>query len=243
MKDWKAAIISGACLVAVAVIVCLTFFNRAKADDVVNVTGLGTMDFASDHVTWRARFAERDMSLTKAYDRLNESKKKVLVFMQEAGIVPAELSMAPVATRKLYSETRNSDGRLVNEVFSGYELTQGFTVDSNQVDKVEKVSRDITGLIRQGLSIESENPDFFYTALADLKLKLIALATQDARVRARAVADNSGAKLGKLRYANMGVFQIIGFNSSPEASWEGSFDTKSKMKTASITVRAQFEAK
>lgn len=243
MKDWKAAIVFGLCLVGVAAIACLTFFNRAKADDVVNVTGLGTMDFASDHVAWKARFAERDLSLTKAYDRLNASKRKVLAFMQDAGVVPAELSMAPVATRTLYDEVRNSDGRMVKQTFAGYELTQEFTVDSGQVDKVERVSRDITALIRQGLSIESESPDYFYAALADLKLKLIALATQDARVRAQAIADNSGAKLGKLRYANMGVFQIIGLNSSPEASWEGSFDTKSKMKTATITVRAQFEVK
>jgi uncharacterized protein len=243
MRDWKAAVILGAAAIAVAVILCLTFFNRAKADDVVNVTGLGTMDFASDRAAWKASFSERDTGLAKAYDKLNASKTKVLLFLNAAGVSASELTMEPVAIQKLYEETHSDEGRLVSQRFSGYQLTQEFALDSADVDKVEKVSREITGLIKQGLAIESESPDYFYAALADLKLKLIALATQDARVRAQAIADNSGASLGKLRYANMGVFQIIGLNSSPEASWEGSFDTKSKMKTATITVRAQFEVK
>lgn len=243
MKDWKAALIVAVAIVAAAGIACLTFFNRAKADDVVSVTGLGTYDFASDRVNWRARFSERDADLSRAYAKLSASKLRVLSYLKDAGLKPEELSMAPVRIEKLYRETRNENGALVSSVLSGYELTQAFSVDSAEVDKVERISREATSLIKAGLMIESENPDFFYSALKDLKLQLIALATQDARVRAQAIADNSGAKLGKLRYANMGVFQIIGLNSSPEASWEGSFDTKSKLKTASITVRAQFEAR
>jgi hypothetical protein len=38
------------------------------------------------------------------------------------------------------------------------------------------------------------------------------------------------------------VFQIIGANDSPESSsWEGSFDTKSRLKTATVTIHAFYE--
>ncbi len=243
MKDWKAAIIYSLGIVLAAGIVCLTFFNRGKADDVINVTGLGRMDFSSDQIVWEAEFSEEDLDLGRAYDKLNVSKAKVLVYLKDNGVSQPELKMEPISISKLYRQQRNSDGDIVAEIFAGHRLTQEFSLDSTDVDKVEKISREISSLIKQGVAIESSSPDYFYTALSDLKLQLIALATQDAKVRAKAIALNSGAGLGKLRYANMGVFQIIGLNESPEASWEGSFDTKSKLKTASITVRAQFESK
>jgi len=39
----------------------------------------------------------------------------------------------------------------------------------------------------------------------------------------------------------MGVFQITGTNSAEDYSWGGSFNTDSKYKTASITVRLVYE--
>ena len=41
----------------------------------------------------------------------------------------------------------------------------------------------------------------------------------------------------------MGVFQIVGLNSDEDYSWGGSFNTSSKMKTASITVSATYSIK
>jgi hypothetical protein len=243
MKDWKAAIIYSIAIVSVAFIAALTFFNRSKADDAIAVTGMGRMDFASDHITWTAAFSEQATALPKAYEKIEASRLKVLAFLREAGIKQSELTMASVSIDKLWTDVRNSEGNVVGRVFAGYELSQPFTVDSSEVEKVERASRDVTSLLKDGLELSSDSPDYFYTALADLKLQLIALATQDAQSRATQIASNSGATLGKLRYASLGVFQIIGLNASPEASWEGAFDTKSKMKTATITIRAQYEAK
>jgi hypothetical protein len=39
----------------------------------------------------------------------------------------------------------------------------------------------------------------------------------------------------------MGVFQIVAQNSSEEYSWGGSFNTTSKRKTATITVKLDYE--
>ena len=47
--------------------------------------------------------------------------------------------------------------------------------------------------------------------------------------------------LGVSIKANMGVFQITAENSSDEYSWGGSFNTSSKRKTASITMRLNYE--
>ena len=47
------------------------------------------------------------------------------------------------------------------------------------------------------------------------------------------------SKLGKMKKAVMGVFQITGKNSSEEYSYGGSYNTSEKNKTASITIRME----
>ena len=66
---------------------------------------------------------------------------------------------------------------------------------------------------------------------------MISKATEDARLRAEKIAEFSGGKLGELESAKMGVFQITGQNSNENYSWGGTFNTSSKEKTASITMK------
>jgi hypothetical protein len=98
-------------------------------------------------------------------------------------------------------------------------------------------------IVDMGIEFYSAPPEYFYTKLAELKIKMIASATQDGLLRATTIAKNSGSTLGKLRYANMGVFQITAQNSPEEYSWGGAFNTGSRMKTASITMKLQYQIK
>ena len=79
--------------------------------------------------------------------------------------------------------------------------------------------------------------------MAELKLEMIAEATKDAKARAEKIAENAGAKLGKLKKSDMGVFQIIAQNSSEDFSWGGSFNTNSKKKEANITMKLVYQIK
>ncbi|TAE51133.1 MAG: SIMPL domain-containing protein, partial [Bacteroidetes bacterium] len=70
---------------------------------------------------------------------------------------------------------------------------------------------------------------------------MIAEATHDGYVRAGKIAENSGSRLGSLKSADMGVFQITAQNSSEDYSWGGAFNTSAKRKTANITMRLEYE--
>jgi hypothetical protein len=109
------------------------------------------------------------------------------------------------------------------------------------VDKVENISRQVSELINSGIEFYSNSPEYYYTKLAELKIEMIAAATKDANIRAKKIAENAGSKVGRLKNADMGVFQIVAQNSSEEYSWGGSFNTASKRKTATITVKLQYE--
>ena len=110
------------------------------------------------------------------------------------------------------------------------------------MDKVEAISRQVTELINSGIEFYSSSPEYYYTKLAELKIEMIAEATKDANTRAKKIAENAGSDIGALKNASMGVFQIVAQNSAEEYSWGGSFNTASKRKTASITVKLEYEA-
>ena len=77
-------------------------------------------------------------------------------------------------------------------------------ITSGEVGHVADVSRKITSLIEQGITIESTAPKYLYTKMADLKITMLAEATKDASARWRQIASNSGAKLGSIRDAHGG---------------------------------------
>jgi len=70
---------------------------------------------------------------------------------------------------------------------------------------------------------------------------MLAEASKDALLRAQTMAQNGDAKLGRMVGSTMGVFQIVAQNSSEDYSWGGSFNTSSKNKTASVTVKVQYK--
>jgi hypothetical protein len=69
---------------------------------------------------------------------------------------------------------------------------------------------------------------------------MLAEATKDATARARQIADNSGAKLGAIREARMGVMQINPAHSN-DATGSGNNDTTSLVKEITAVVSAKFE--
>ena len=70
---------------------------------------------------------------------------------------------------------------------------------------------------------------------------MIADATKDAKERAEKIAKNSGSGLGKLKKATMGVIQITAPNSDEDYSYGGTFNTYSKEKEASITIKLEYQ--
>ena len=81
----------------------------------------------------------------------------------------------------------------------------------------------------------------FYTKLGELKIEMLAAAAKDARVRATSMLEQTGgAKLGKLRFADMGVINVNPANST-ETSWEGRNDTSSLDKDILTVVHVTFD--
>lgn len=241
MKKNLSAIIFGLSIVFAAYLLGNAFINRNKADGIVSVTGLGKADFTSDLIVWEGSFSRESFDLQQAYRDLEKDKAIISEYLLNKGISKEELVFNAVNSRKNTRIKYSSQGQYIGEEFLGYILTQSLQIDSNNVENVENISREITELLNKGIQFYSQSPRYYYTKLADLKIEMISKATEDAHLRAKKIAENSGSKLGDLITAKMGIFQITGQNSNEDYSWGGTYNTSSKEKTASITMKLEYE--
>lgn len=241
MKNNLSAIIFGLAIIIGAYLLGNAYMNRNKVDGTISVTGLGNADFTSDLIVWEGSFSKESSNLEKAYSDLEKDKKIISEYLLSKGITNKELVFNAVNSRKNMQAKYTADGKYIGDEFLGYVLTQSLQIDSNDVGKVESISREITELLNKGIQFYSQAPRYYYTKLADLKIEMISKATADARTRADMIAKNSGGKLGELISAKMGIFQITGQNSNEDYSWGGTYNTDSKEKTASITMKLDYK--
>ena len=239
--------------VAIAVaVVTATYIGASRWEHVRNkpkerslkVTGSAKKRILSDLAEWSATITVDNPDRTAAYRSVHEQMQKTIAFLATKGFKD-DVRPSSVEVREL-SETETvgtGEQRIERKVFKGYRVTQAVTVRSTDVPKVERISREVTDLLDQGVSIESSAPAYYYTKLGDLKIEMLASASKDARTRAENIVKSAGgATVGKLMGADMGVINVNPANST-ETSWEGNNDTSTLEKDIITIVHITYELK
>ncbi|MBN2722642.1 MAG: SIMPL domain-containing protein [Deltaproteobacteria bacterium] len=208
----------------------------------IKVTGSAKRRIVSDLIGWTSSITVKNHDRTTAYKELSENRKKVLSWLQSRGVKEGDISVSSVSFREKFEKQYEGTGdtRIEKNVFIGYITSQNITLYSREVKKIEKISKEITSLLEQGITIESYAPQYYYTKIGELKLAMLAEASSDARLRATNIvskADNT--ELGRLKKANMGVININPANST-NVSWDGNNDTTSYEKDIFTIVHAEY---
>ncbi|HEX8333940.1 MAG TPA: SIMPL domain-containing protein [Segetibacter sp.] len=240
-------ILYAAVVLGIAAIICFLIFGSAfryksKSTETIVVTGLAERDFVSDLIVWNGSYSRKSLDLKGAYASLKQDENLIRQYLIGKGISNAEMVFSSVVINKEFNNRSDMNGNNLGQEFTGYNLIQSVRVESKDVNKVEKISREVTELIESSIEFNSSPPLYYYSKLADIKIDLLAKASADAKSRAETIAKNSGSSLGELKKANMGIFQITGKNSNEDYSYGGTFNTMDKNKTGSITIKMEFAA-
>ncbi len=250
MEEKKLSLIATS-LIALAIVLSAAILGSAYkykyvSTETISTTGLSEKEFSSDLVVWSAEFSTKAMDRKEAFNNLKIDQTKIKKYLVTKGISEAEIIFSSINVEAITKSIRNykNNGDYSEEsVFDGYKLTQSFNIESKSLDIIEKTAREITQLLEEGINIEPSVPNYYYTKLEDLKITLIANATENATSRAKNIAVKGNSTLGSLKNASMGVFQITGKTSSEEFSWGGVYNTTDRNKKASITVKLEFGIK
>lgn len=215
--------------------------NFRKESPKLNVTGMAEKQITSDLIVWNIMLKAKEDNRASAYSQYKRVAATMRKYLREHGIMDSVILTSSVDINQETRQIYNPDSRQYDTYNDGFSVTQTFTVRSHDVSLVERVYQNISELYNEGIDFSSNAPLYYYTKLNDLKMEMLNKASENAYERAQTIAKGSNSAIGAMLSSAMGVFQIVGLNSEEEYSWGGTFNTSSKEKVASITVRTTYE--
>lgn len=211
----------------------------------ISVKGYATEKIISDRIVWTGFYEVQATDLVEGYKKIDSDKIIVLDYFLNKGFKEEDLIFSSISI----SENRklNEYGMSTDEIID-YKMAQTITINSDQIDKVTEISRNSTELLSEGVTFQSYAPEYHYTKLDDLKVNMLAEATQDATKRAKLIGENAGSKLGELTNAKISSIKVTPQYSIPneyyyEYGYGGyvSNDVASLEKEVTVTVNCTFE--
>ena len=207
-----------------------------RSQSTISVKGSASVDVRSDLASWAVCVAAAGSTREEAYLRLRESVERTERAVRGRGFSAEECTVSAVRTVAVMR--RNEKGNETNDV-ERYELSQRLTVRSGRVDQVEAAAHGITDLIRDGVSLASEQPVYTVSTIEEHKMRLLEEATRNAMERARTLAGNSGSAVGQLSNASQVTVQVLARGSIDGGEW-GQYDTSTIDKTMRVVVSLEY---
>jgi hypothetical protein len=244
---WLAALIIALGLIGSTAIGAGTFYQVKAFANTISVTGSAEKAVSSDIAKWTGGFSRTTglEDVKAGNDQMKSDLQAVLRLFKTRGVADSEVTVQP-PTAVPVCEGQGSLGydklgqNCGPNKTVGYTLQQTVIVESADVQRVTKLAQEATGILgNTGIVFTSGNLEYYYSKLADLKLEMLSAATTNAKARAEKILEATGARIGKLQNAGMGVFQVTSVNST-EISDYGMYDTTSIEKKITAVVRSSF---
>ena len=202
----------------------------------ISVKGCAEKEIRSDFVTWSGTISAGGVTEMEAYEKLEKQINILQKKISTLNYPVDQVEFSPVSFSIKYE--LNDKGYSTNHVQS-ITLHKEFSLASSDIFLITKLSQEITSLFKEGITIVSHPPKYFYSKLDDLKIAMLGSAAADAYQRAEKIVSSSGARVGPLRSAHQGVFQITPVYSNSVSDY-GEFDTSSIDKRIKAVVTMEF---
>ena len=197
------------------------FVKGRTADRYVSVKGVSERDVVADIALWPIRFTSADNALGEAQRKFDASRAAILAFLEKNGIPSDHTELQSFEVVDAQADRYRSESVASRFIVSGTLMVR---VDDPQL--VQRASQNVGELAQAGVAIASGSqyggggPTYLFTRLNDSKPEMIADATASAREAAEQFARDSGSRLGPIRQASQGVFQILPRDRAPGVAEE-----------------------
>lgn len=181
-------------------------------DRVVQVKGLAEMYMTADSAQIHLSFSNSGDILQNIITKTEQKKQDIIKYLKQIGFKDNEIIVAnpSVTDRGGYYEEQWRDGKIVNVKIDRYSFSQNLEINLNDIKNAENQASMIElHLIQKGLTSQV-NTNYSFPKLNSIKPQLIAESTKNARTAGEQFANDSQAKLGKIKTASQGQISIAG---------------------------------
>lgn len=207
---FSVSIFSGLCLLGFFIYKGLKTFS--DKDRVVTVKGLAEMNMKAKSASIDLSFSFSGDDLKEIMDYSENKKQAILSYLTSNGFNRKDISIGKinVTDRQRYYENQWENGKQVQVKVDRYSISQGVFIHVEDVESTEDKSSKIKlDLISNDLT-SSISTSYSFPELNTIKPKLIAESTKNARIAGEQFANDSQAKLGKIKTASQGQITIAG---------------------------------
>jgi hypothetical protein len=210
-----ATLVLGIAIVLAGLLVGRGVERFRAADRSVSVKGVAERTVKADVGLWPVRMVAADNDLDAAQRKIARDRHTVLAFLARFGLdsTGTELQGFEVAdTRANPYQTGVAANRFI--------ITTTLMVRTGEPERIREASQRVGDLVAAGVVLSSGGPGYggptyLFTRLNDLKPEMVAEATANARKAAGEFARQSGSRLGAIRRASQGVFEILPRDAAP----------------------------
>ena len=188
------------------------FVRSRTVDRYVTVKGVAERIVEADLGLWPLRLVATDNDLGNAQGKIERQRRAVMAFLQKTGLESADAELQGLEVNDVRANPYQS-GQPTGDRFI---VTMLLMVRSDQPEKIRDASQKVGELLSAGVVLSSGagggpfgGPTFVFSKLNDLKPEMIAEATSSARKAAEQFAKDSHSRIGGIRRANQGVFEIL----------------------------------
>ncbi|NLK56661.1 MAG: SIMPL domain-containing protein [Bacteroidales bacterium] len=181
-------------------------------DRVVTVKGLAEMNIKAESATISVYYSFSGDHLKELISKTDNKKEKITKYLNSIGIKTNAIKVKNlnVQDRQRYYTTQWRNGQEVEVKIDRYTVGQMLTLISKDIKKTEDLAAKIKlDLISKDLTSEITT-DYKFPDLNTIKPQLIAESTKNARIAGEQFANDSEAKLGKIKTASQGQITLAG---------------------------------
>ena len=203
---FKKNYILGVSIVLAALVLGLMLVFTVKTlksyDDTVKVRGLCEKEVPADRVVLRINFSEQDNELADLRATIDRDEQAVIALLKKAGFTDEEIKYTSAHFNDRY------DSYYTNNIRFRYNANQTISVFTSKMDVVSELEKKIDAeLLKQNI-ISNTYSSYEYNGLNEIKPSMIAESLENARTAADEFAKNSHSRIGKMRTASQGYFEV-----------------------------------
>lgn len=172
-------------------------------DDTVSVRGLCEREVPADRVAFRISYSEKANTLSEARGIVDHHNNAIINILKDAGIEDSEIFKGSPSLDDRYTWSND-----VSKITYRYQTSQSINVYTSKMDVITKLQNSLeTDLLKQDILVNSY-ADYQFLGLNEIKPAMIAESLEKARESAEEFAKNSHSKIGKMRTASQGYFEV-----------------------------------
>jgi len=181
-------------------------------DRVVTVKGLAEMNMTATSAIVNLDFSYSSDNLQDIIKQTETKKNAIVAYLTSNGYDKNDITIKNIGVtdRQKYYETQFINNQQVQVKVDRYTVIQSINIQSKDVKSTEdKNARILLDLVSKDLTC-TISTNYTFPDLNSIKPQLIAESTKNARVAGEQFANDSQAKLGKIKTASQGQITIAG---------------------------------